>query len=288
MNELMETTIRETVGEMAELLQREEVFSPKAGRMLPNRGEVIHVLKILRNLLFPGYFDQSDHQTMISEYDLGSQLNLMTGKLSKELSAALTYQADGVAKEAQLEKRVEGIMQLFLKELPRIQQLLLGDMEAAHEGDPAAKSMEEIIFSYPGLFAIFVYRIAHILYMENVPFIPRIMTEYAHSKTGIDIHAGATIGTNFFIDHGTGVVIGETTVIGDYVKVYQGVTLGAMSTRAGQKLAGRKRHPTVGNHVTLYSNATVLGGKTVIGDGVTIGGNAFITESVIRESYQTE
>ena len=153
-------------------------------------------------------------------------------------------------------------------------------MEAGFNGDPAAKSKAEIIVSYPGLFAIFVYRIAHVLYLENVPLIPRIMTEYAHSKTGIDINAGAVIGEYFFIDHGTGVVIGETTVIGNNVKLYQGVTLGALSTRSGQELAGVKRHPTIGDHVTIYANSTVLGGETVIGNGVIIGGSCFITKSV--------
>lgn len=153
-------------------------------------------------------------------------------------------------------------------------------MQAAYDGDPAASSTDEIIFSYPGIFAITVYRIAHELYLLEVPMIPRIMTEYAHSITGIDIHPGAQTGKYFFIDHGTGIVIGETTVIGDYVKIYQGVTLGALSTRKGQQLKGVKRHPTIGNNVTIYSGTSILGGETIIGDGATIGGNAFIVSSV--------
>lgn len=157
-------------------------------------------------------------------------------------------------------------------------------MQAGFDGDPAAKSKEEIIFSYPGLFAIFVYRIAHELYIRNVPFIPRIMTEYAHAKTGIDINSGAVIGESFFIDHGTGIVIGETTVIGDNVKLYQGVTLGGLSTRGGQKLSGVKRHPTIEDNVTIYAGATILGGQTVIGKNSVIGGNTFITESVPENS----
>ena len=153
-------------------------------------------------------------------------------------------------------------------------------MQAAFDGDPAAKTKEEIIFCYPGLFAIFVYRMAHELYEMKVPFIPRIMTEYAHGHTGIDINPGADIGEYFCIDHGTGVVIGETTGIGDHVKIYQGVTLGALSTRSGQLLRDVKRHPTIEDHVTIYSNASILGGETVIGKGSVIGGNAFITSSV--------
>ena len=154
------------------------------------------------------------------------------------------------------------------------------DVDAGYDGDPAAKDKESVIFSYPGLYAIFVYRVAHELYLRRVPLIPRIMTEYAHSRTGIDINPGATIGEYFFIDHGTGVVIGETTEIGDHVKLYQGVTLGALSTRKGQALRDVKRHPTIEDNVTIYANSTILGGETVIGHDSVIGGNAFITDSV--------
>ena len=162
--------------------------------------------------------------------------------------------------------------------------MLLKDVQAGFDGDPAAKSKEELIFSYPGFLAIYVYRLAHILYLEEVPFIPRIMTEYAHDHTGIDINPGATIGEYFFIDHGTGVVIGETTTIGNNVKLYQGVTLGALSTRKGQQLSGVKRHPTIEDNVTIYSNSSVLGGETVIGENTIIGGNTFITESIPANS----
>ena len=165
-----------------------------------------------------------------------------------------------------------------------MQEMLLKDVQAGFDGDPAAKSKEEIIFSYPGFLAIYVYRLAHILYLEEVPFIPRIMTEYAHDHTGIDINPGATIGEYFFIDHGTGVVIGETTTIGNNVKLYQGVTLGALSTRKGQQLSGVKRHPTIEDNVTIYSNSSVLGGETVIGENTIIGGNTFITESIPANS----
>ena len=168
----------------------------------------------------------------------------------------------------------------MLCKLPGIQRMLYKDIQAAFDGDPAAQSKEEIIYSYPGFFAIWVYRIAHELYNMDVPLIPRIMTEYAHSRTGVDINAGATIGEYFFIDHATGVVIGETTVIGNHVKIYQGVTLGALSTRGGQRLAGVRSHPTIEDNVTIYSNASVLGGETVIGEGSVIAGSAFVTQSV--------
>ena len=169
---------------------------------------------------------------------------------------------------------------MLFRSLPEIQKTIFKDVEAGFNGDPAANSRGEIIVSYPGLFAIFVYRIAHILYTLDIPMIPRMMTEYAHGKTGIDINPGATIGEYFFIDHGTGVVIGETTTIGKNVKIYQGVTLGALSTRKGQALSGVKRHPTIEDDVTIYSGSSILGGETVVGKGAIIGGNAFITSSI--------
>ena len=169
-----------------------------------------------------------------------------------------------------------------MKRIPKIREYINTDVEATFEGDPASTGTDEIIFSYPGLYAIFVFRVAHELHQLEVPLIPRMMTEYAHSLTGIDIHPGATIGKYFFIDHGTGIVIGETTLIGEHVKIYQGVTLGALSTRGGQRLRGSRRHPTIEDNVTIYSNASILGGDTVIGRGVTIGGNAFITKSVYK------
>ena len=168
----------------------------------------------------------------------------------------------------------------FFAEIPRIREYIESDLQAAFDGDPAASSKEEIILAYPGLMASSINRIAHKLYLLGVPVLPRIMTEYAHSETGIDIHPGATIGKYFFIDHGTGVVIGETAVIGENVKIYQGVTIGALSTREGQKLSGIKRHPTIEDHVTIYAGASILGGETVIGKNAVIGGNAFITSSI--------
>ena len=205
------------------------------------------------------------------------RLNDLYDCLQEQIEIAFLYQGE---EEQKAKEHAEQITERFFANVPEIQRMLLTDLQAGFDGDPAAKSKEEIIFCYPGFFAIFVYRIAHELYVSEVPYIPRMMTEYAHSGTGIDINPGATIGEYFFIDHGTGVVVGETTEIGNNVKLYQGVTLGALSTRKGQLLADVKRHPTIGNNVTVYSNASILGGETVVGDNSTIGGGAFITSSV--------
>ncbi len=238
---------------------------------LPNKNVVISLIKDLQKLLFPGYFD-----------DLSSAQDapdLIYKKLHCQVVLSVAYRGD-----EDVLTRADEICKSFFEALPKIHLMLLKDIDAGFEGDPAAKTREEIVFCYPGFLAIFVYRIAHILYTLDVPFLPRIMTEYAHSRTGIDINSGAQIGEHFFIDHGTGVVIGETAVIGSHVKIYQGVTLGALSLKSGQKLRGKKRHPTVEDNVTIYSGASILGGETVIGRGSTIGGNAFITESVAENS----
>jgi serine O-acetyltransferase len=182
--------------------------------------------------------------------------------------------------EENINRIADEITVKFIKQIPKIREYFETDLHAAYDGDPDAYSLEEIVFAYPGLYAIMVNRIAHELYKLKVPLIPRVMTELAHSKTGIDIHPGATIGKYFFIDHGTGIVVGETTVIGDNVKIYQGVTLGALSLRGGQKLKSKKRHPTIEDNVTIYSGASILGGDTVIGHDAVIGGNTFITTSV--------
>ena len=227
------------------------------------------------------------------EYFIGETLIQIERSLREQIVLALAYTSDdrdaGEADPARslcggtpehICERASEVCTVFFDELPSIQRVLLTDVQALYDGDPAAGSKEEVIFSYPGLYAIYVYRIAHVLYQQDVPIIPRIMTELAHSGTGIDIGAGAQIGEYFFIDHGTGVVIGETTVIGDHVKLYQGVTLGALSTRGGQRLAGVRRHPTIEDDVTIYSNASVLGGETVIGKGSVIAGSAFVTSSI--------
>ena len=204
----------------------------------------------------------------------------MAYHLNKQILLALKYTAKEENDVEKLTEQAEKDTVTFLKKIPDVRAMLETDLEAAFQGDPAAKYRDEIILSYPGMFAITVNRLAHELFLLEVPLIPRIMTEYAHSITGIDIHPGATIGKYFFIDHGTGVVVGETTVIGDRVKIYQGVTLGALSTRGGQKLRDVRRHPTIEDDVTIYSGASILGGETVVGKNSVIGSNVFITSSI--------
>ena len=255
----------------------EELFMPKSGRRLPNRSVIIDIVRDLKSIVFPGYFSTDTSATVFPEYYVGHRLNDIYDRLKNQIEIALLYHGEEPEEAA---ARADRTTCGFFEQLPEIQRLLLTDVQAGFDGDPAAKSKEEIIFSYPGLFAIYVYRLAHVLYKEEIPFIPRVMSEYAHGRTGIDINPGATIGEYFFIDHGTGVVVGETTEIGNNVKLYQGVTLGALSTRMGQQLANVKRHPTIRDNVTIYSNSTVLGGETVVGENTIIGGNTFITESI--------
>lgn len=276
----MKMTMGRAVREIARYYSSEESFAIKSGKHLPNRGAVIDVLKELRRVMFPGYFGPENITVTAPEYFVGNTLTEVYVTLKQQIETAILYRNENNESEADISERAQEICEYFFSRLPELQQILLKDVQAGFDGDPAAKSKEEIIFSYPGLFAIFVYRIAHELYIQNVPFIPRIMTEYAHSRTGIDINSGAVIGEYFFIDHGTGVVIGETTTIGNHVKLYQGVTLGALSTRSGQQLAGVKRHPTIEDNVTIYSGSTILGGETVIGAESIIAGGAFITTSV--------
>ena len=258
--------------------QSSDLFFNRDGLERPNRNAIIDILHDFRQLIFPGYFGEEKPTRTSAPYFAGHMLTHIYEELFPQIELALAYNEGGLTESVTL--RAEEAAVGLLLEIPNIQRLLLIDVEAALNGDPAAGSREQIIFSYPGVYAIFVHRIAHELYLRKIPYIPRIMSEYVHGLTGIDINAGATIGEYFFIDHGTGVVIGETTTIGNNVKIYQGVTLGALSTRAGLKLAGKKRHPTIEDDVTIYSNSSVLGGQTVIGTGCTIGGNAFITSSI--------
>ena len=276
--------IEETAKTLNENYKSQGIFEIGVGEKLPKRSEIISVLNEIRKLIFPGYF--GDENTAIVPLDIfaGNTLAVIYEKLFKQIKIALLFgskreelDSETVAAKKALAKE---LTLKFIDELPNLQQLILKDVEAELQGDPAASSMEEIIFSYPGIYAISVYRIAHVLYELKIPFIPRIMTEYAHGKTGIDINPGATIGEYFFIDHGTGIVIGETTTIGDHVKIYQGVTLGALSTMKGQALSGVKRHPTIEDNVVIYANTTILGGDTVVGEGSVVAGNTFLTKSV--------
>lgn len=271
-------TIQKMVDEIGNNYKMEELFCAKKGKPMPERSVVIDFIRELKTVMFPGYFGRDTMLETEAVHYVGYKVNHLYDVLKEQVKIALTY--EGTLEGETLDGRAEEVCDIFFGALPGVQRTLLTDIQAGFDGDPAAHSKEEIIFSYPGLFAIYVYRIAHILYKEKIPFIPRVMSEYAHGRTGIDINPGAEIGEYFFIDHGTGVVIGETTKIGDHVKLYQGVTLGALSTRDGQQLSGVIRHPTIEDHVTVYSNSSVLGGETVIGANTIIGGNTFITQSV--------
>ncbi len=243
----------------------------------PDQEIVVDIVRKLRRILFPGYFKDRTYRIYNARHNLSMLMEDVLFHLNRQVM--LIFQNQGETADAAQEHAWEVCM-AFFREIPRVRGLLELDVQAAYEGDPAAYSMDEIIFSYPGLYAITVYRLANVLYRMQVPMLPRMMTEHAHSITGIDIHPGATIGKYFFIDHGTGIVIGETTVIGDRVKIYQGVTLGGLSTRGGQDLRGKKRHPTIEDNVTIYANAAILGGETVIGHDCVIGASSFITASV--------
>lgn len=243
----------------------------------PDRDVIIDIIEKLRRVIFPGYFRDKNYKYYNAKPNLSVLIEDVMFHLTRQMK--LVFQSRGEDEAAAMDHAQE-ICLAFFSRIPKIRELVQTDLQAAYDGDPAATDMAEIIFSYPGIFAITVYRLAHELHLLNVPMLPRIMTEYAHNITGIDIHPGATIGRFFFIDHGTGIVIGETTVIGENVKIYQGVTLGALSTRGGQSLRGKRRHPTIEDDVTIYAGASILGGDTVIGKGSVIGSNVFITESV--------
>lgn len=260
-----------------ESYQTEPHISEVHGSYLPCKFKVLDILEDLRELIFPGFHCRED----LSGETLANYTRDLLERVSTELmfQMKLAYITSGLTEEESASNATKASNLLF-SQIPEIRRVLAKDVEAAYEGDPAAQSYREIIMAYPGLYAICVYRLAHALHELEVPLLPRIMTEQAHVKTGIDIHPGAKIAESFFIDHGTGIVIGETAEIGCGVKIYQGVTLGALSTRGGQRLSGKKRHPTIEDDVTIYSGASILGGETVIGRGATIGGNVFLTESV--------
>ena len=263
--------IRAAADAMAQNMAASEMPLYGESLRLPDRKAVIGLIKEVRRLMFPAYYGDATLMTLPPEEYAALLLDRIEKGLRRQIALALpeaeAHRADTITRE-------------FIDCLPTIQSMLLKDLDATFDGDPAAQDKNEILFAYPGLFAIFVYRIAHELYLRKVPMIPRIMTEYAHSRTGIDINPGATIGEYFFIDHGTGIVVGETTVIGKGVKLYQGVTLGALSPRGGHASLPGKRHPTVEDNVTIYSGASILGGETVIGENTVVGGNAFLTEAV--------
>lgn len=261
-------------------------------RFIPSRAETIEVLRMLLELFYPGYFGRQDLTDENVSWHVGATLHALREKLCAQVELCLCYGSEsGDHRQPDVPRcRNHGrlVADRFLAKLPELRRKLVLDVQAALDGDPAASGHDEIILAYPGLLAVTVYRVAHELYRLGVPLMPRIMTEWAHAQTGADIHPGADIGESFFIDHATGVVIGETTRIGARVKLYQGVTLGALSMprdAQGNLIRGTKRHPTVEDDVTIYANATVLGGDTVLGRGAVVGGSVFITRSV-PEGYR--
>ena len=273
----MEDRIGQVVDSILQDYQRGRDIDRQERMGTPDRDVVIDIVKKLRRIVFPGYFRDKNYAYYKPESNLSALIEDVMVHLTAQIKLVLE---SGGADEETAQQQAQEICLEFFSRIPDIRAVVQTDLQAAYDGDPAATGMAEIIFSYPGLFAITVYRLAHELHLLHVPMLPRIMTEYAHNLTGIDIHPGATIGKYFFIDHGTGIVIGETTVIGENVKIYQGVTLGALSTRGGQSLRGQRRHPTIEDGVTIYAGASILGGDTVIGKDTVIGSNVFITESV--------
>lgn len=251
----------------------------------PDKKAIIEIIHKLLKILYPGYYSDRIYRQYSLRNNMAATIEDVIFNLNKQIFNVCKYgNVFENLSEDELKEKVADITFTFIDKIPEIREILETDIDAFYEGDPAAYSKAEILLSYPGLFAISIYRMAHELYLLGVPMMPRIMTEYGHSETGIDIHPGATVDKYFFIDHGTGIVIGETTIIGKNVKIYQGVTLGGLSTKGGQAMKGSKRHPTIGNNVTIYSGASILGGNTVIEDDVVIGGNAFVTESVSKGS----
>jgi serine O-acetyltransferase len=271
------------VSKLVSSCNKDSCFDHVSTEPIPHREAIVDILRRAARILYPGYFIRTRLDQTNVEYYLGQEITALFEILSEQITLAIRHDCIRHNQPCvKCEELGQEITIGFLKEIPKLREILAKDILAAYDGDPAAKGYDEVIFSYPGLWAITVYRVAHILHHLKVPLIPRIMTEYAHSRTGIDIHPAAHIGESFFIDHGTGVVIGETCTIGNRVRIYQGVTLGALSLSKEdcQRLRNKKRHPTIGDDVIIYANATILGGETVIGNRAVIGGNVWITSSV--------
>jgi len=271
-----------------EILDTFGKLSPKLEHLaptpLPDKALIIGLLDDFLEVIYPGYFGRKFIETSHIEHHITGLVDSIYERLAVEIYRSIRPDCtETTVVCAHCQQRAEEETLKLLRQLPSLRSRLSIDAQAAYDGDPAAKSIDEVIFAYPAIVAITVFRIAHELYIQEIPLLPRIMTEHAHSITGIDIHPGATIGSGFFIDHGTGVVIGETTVIGNHVKLYQGVTLGALSFAKddeGQLIRGKKRHPTIEDDVVIYAGATILGGNTVIGTGSVIGGNAWLMHSI--------
>ncbi|MBR1761620.1 MAG: serine acetyltransferase [Schwartzia sp.] len=276
-----ENEIQDIVRELLADYDKDRAIDQRDVSTQIDEAAVVDIVQKFLRVLFPGYYRKESY----SPHDDARNLSYFIEEIEFQITRQITGVLRGLPAYAHVDEPVVQREALrlalaFLHRIPALREVVNTDLEAAFDGDPAAKSMEEIVLAYPGLLAITIYRIAHELFVLRVPLIPRMMTEYAHGRTGVDIHPGATIGRYFFIDHATGVVIGETSIIGERVKLYQGVTIGALSTRGGQKLKGVKRHPTIEDNVTIYSGASILGGETVIGRNSVIGGNSFITRSI--------
>ena len=281
MHSKIEVEIKDIVNHILEDYENEKTIDAIELFDQPDMDVVADITKKLLNIVYPGYYRDRSYRFYNDDSRLAVIIEDVVYNLTKQISIVLRQLPENAGVSPQeIENRAQQMSLEFFRKIPKVREYTETDVLATFDGDPAAFNKNEIILCYPGLYAITINRLAHEMFLLGIPIIPRMMTEQAHSKTGIDIHPGATLGKYFFIDHGTGIVVGETTIIGDYVKVYQGVTIGALSTRGGQRLKGVKRHPTIEDHVTIYAGASILGGETVIGRGAVIGSNAFITKSV--------
>ena len=276
MGTIVNKTIQEATARLKENYEAQKIFDMSLGDCVPNRDAIISIIEGLRTVTFPGFFGSENMAYVSKDNFAGSTLAILYERLFKQVRVALKFDNKELA-DAEIRAKAEEYTSTFIAKIPDIQAMILKDVDAEFNGDPAAKDHQDIILSYPGIFTIFVYRYAHVLYELNVPYIPRIMTEYAHGLTGIDINPGATIGEYFCIDHGTGIVIGETTTIGDHVKIYQGVTLGGVGLNKG------KRHPTLGNNVTVGCGAKILGAFEV-GDNCNIAANAVLLKPLDNDT----
>lgn len=274
----MKNTIRKINEEFVEVVRGQDILKIERERKLPSMNMVEELIFDFQRLMFPGFFGRENMVIAPLESFTGDRFATIHDRLHELITRAFFSKCIDCVKNVGCDEPEKCTLNV-LKKMPETYKKIILDVKAGFDGDPASVNNEEVVLCYPGFFATFVYRIAHVLYEEEIPIIPRLMTEYAHQRTGIDIHPGANIGKSFFIDHGTGVVIGETTIIGDNVRIYQGVTLGALSLSDPRSQSGKKRHPTIGNNVIIYANATILGGDTVIPDGAKINGNTFITHT---------
>jgi len=277
-------TVTQLTNQLIESYARVGGINHLDGKNLPSKRAITAITQDLLRLLFPGYFDEHLIHSSELKAETAALIDAVLGKLEDEIRKSLEYHPPADLAKKDIARAAHDLTVEFLGRLPAIRELLQTDVQAAYDGDPAALSKEEVMVSYPFVEAIAVQRLAHELYLRDVPLIPRIMAEWAHSRSGMEIHPGAQIGTHFFVDHCTGTVVGETAVIGNHVKMYHGVTLGAKSTAGGQQLRGKRRHPTIENNVTIYPGATILGGDTTIGAGSTIGGNVFVMNNVAPNS----